>query len=351
MFAFQILLCTVFIFGTSFAVISYDRVNFKLFDVHYSKFEANVIESIKKTKQFFGDSDVANIIQTGDLVENFTPYIKQLTDLMLTFENMMREIEPNLKDIFGEAHLIESDGIDFCKDVGLISDRIASHRSKIQQYNTIGENEGQRGIIVNLYSYLLELTNCFRNGPFKNKPLIGSPLLIELALIVSVFHPIRLTVMPYGTFNNPCQIQDVIIDYRSRTVDARLDQLNIELSNTIPAHHIILPYEQLANIRLKPYNANGYTNSIFLNCERGCMPIDSDSKAECIKDNFSSSQYFASNYEQSECLKDYASLIRQRVEQMFPIQILNNIENMCEPYAERTSATLTGTSTKFCNSF
>lgn len=79
----------------------------------------------------------------------------------------------------------------------------------------------------------------------------------------------------------------------------------------------------MANVRIKPYNENGYYDSDALSCDKGCR-TEKSSLSEtrlCIQDEFGSDEYFTLNYDDPECLEAYAAFVREEVEAMFPVQL------------------------------
>lgn len=77
-----------------------------------------------------------------------------------------------------------------------------------------------------------------------------------------------------------------------------------------------------------PYNKYGYnsTNPPVINCGRGCDSDEMGVMEACIMDEFGEDAYFGRNIGNDTCLKEYGALLRHRVEQLFPVE---QLENLC----------------------
>ena len=75
----------------------------------------------------------------------------------------------------------------------------------------------------------------------------------------------------------------------------------------------------------KPYNEEGYSHTIpaTIRCEKGCNNPNSMSNF-CVLDEFGPQQYQGSS---TDCPMDYAELVRYRVEEMFPVDLLAKLCN------------------------
>lgn len=147
---------------------------------------------------------------------------------------------------------------------------------------------------------------------------MGAAPLIQLALLVSVFTPFAGMLIPMESKNPQlsCKMLDVLLDYRPRAVYARLQQLHSETSI----------FKPIANVMSKPFNRYGYneTDPATINCERGCELDETFSETRiCLNDTFSSGSSFLIENNETTCVSDYAGLIRHRVENLFPIDLLN----------------------------
>lgn len=149
-----------------------------------------------------------------------------------------------------------------------------------------------------------ELIGAFTDdSPFVQYPLIGAPFLIALSLAVATFEPKAAAVFPleYKNFTLPCQVYDLLVDYRSYAVDDRLDKLK-------------LPRNKLIDVRYEPYNPNGYTSTTFSNCKHD------GSADKCVEDTFSTNKYC---HNDEHCRIGYALHVRHEVEKIFPVEQLH----------------------------
>lgn len=80
----------------------------------------------------------------------------------------------------------------------------------------------------------------------------------------------------------------------------------------------------LIAVMLMPYNKFGYnsTNPPVINCGWGCDPDEMRVMEACIMDKFSKDTFFGRNIGSDNCLEEYAALIRHRVEELFPVEQL-----------------------------
>lgn len=327
MFTFQRISCIFIVFGMSFAVIPHNKVRFTIFDSHLCEFESSLIDLVQSTEKFFVDKNVSNINNVE--IVDLSPYIKQLPGLSSKFRNILKEDEDWSK-LFNDTIKNDSRRDTIFRDIHQMYKKMDDLRSYA---HLLGDSDYSHLLVQNRHNDLLKIIDYFNKGdsPFKKSPLIGAPPLIALALVVSVFYPISKALIPYAYPNLPCKIQDVLSDYRSRVIDARFDELTVELSSTDQS---MLPHEQLTAIKSKPYSPIGYTNSRSLDCEKGCKPIETFTKGECIRDEFNVDEYFTWDYSDSACIESYGYLVRQRVEQIFPVRLLSKL---CDPTPQNTT--------------
>lgn len=99
----------------------------------------------------------------------------------------------------------------------------------------------------------------FKESGMKDK-IVGAPPFIELAL----FGLISSEIYNPGIYILPCAVHDIMLDWRLRAVDSRLDELSVQLDEKASVRQTIIPYEHLAKLKMKPHNPNSYTNSTSL---------------------------------------------------------------------------------------
>lgn len=79
-----------------------------------------------------------------------------------------------------------------------------------------------------------------------------------------------------------------------------------------------------------PFNEYGYnrTNPGAIDCLR--EPDETETNQFWLKDDFGSVEYWVNNND-STCIEDYVALVRQRVEEIFPVDLLNKVCVDAEP--------------------
>lgn len=183
----------------------------------------------------------------------------------------------------------------------------------------IDNNVIRKRIASFMYSDLDRMITLFSHqySVFKKYPLIGAPALIELALLIAIFTPIAKILVPLEVKNPQvaCKTLDTLLDYRPRTVSARLEKIH--------SNHTLF-IGTLAAVRQMPYNRNGYNKTAALKCKkidenRSFLPTD-----DGLWDEFG---YFIPFHNNLTCFSEYASYVRHRVEKMFPIQLLEMVCN------------------------
>lgn len=173
-------------------------------------------------------------------------------------------------------------------------------------------NESRRNVASNMHTELDRMVNFFdlKSSLFRKYPLIGAPLLIQLASVVAIFNPMAKVLIPFEAMHPqiPCKLHDVLVDYLPRTINARLHQLHSNASI----------FRQVFKAMHLPYVKHGY--GVAIHCDIGCRPDVSFSF--CLKDKFSTVELLGT--EASNCVIDYAALVRHHVEEMFPIDVIKD---------------------------
>lgn len=87
----------------------------------------------------------------------------------------------------------------------------------------------------------------------------------------------------------------------------------------------------MAGVRAKSYNASGYNHTNAMVCtSKDCKRRDIGA---CLTDEFGDDELFIESYAKIQCWEDYASYVRHRVEEVFPIHAL---ELACSDPKSRT---------------
>lgn len=325
MFMTRALICvTLTLFGICSANIPFDQVKFNIFDNNQTHLiESLVSNSLKSTEQFFADKNIASIItNTGTSTpSSVIPFVGQLRSLTLALRNLLAK-DGNWMKSFAQSIAIESrSDLLALEDVHWMQTAIEIIQDEVTHLDgtNIDYNIIRKRIASFIYSDLDKMILLFAHqySVFKKYPLIGAPALIELALLVAIFTPIAKILVPLEVKNPQiaCKTLDTLLDFRPRTVSARLDK--IHSNNT-------LFVSTLAAIRQIPYNPNGYNKSIALECQKIGENRSFSPSTNGLWDEFG---YFIPFRNNLTCFSDYASYVRHRVERMFPIQLLERVCN------------------------
>lgn len=191
--------------------------------------------------------------------------------------------------------------------------------SKIGSLDDSNPDKSNRKTIASiLHTELDKMINAFdlKDALTRKFPLMGAPPLIQLASLVAIFMPFAKALNPVEAMNPQisCKIRDVLLDYRPRAVNARLHKLYANTSI----------FETKVKVMQMPFNAKGYnrTNPGAIDCAR--EPDGTQSNAFWLRDEFGTDEYWV-NKEDSTCVEDYVALVRHRVEEIFPVDLLNKV--------------------------
>lgn len=149
-----------------------------------------------------------------------------------------------------------------------------------------------------------------RNSAFRKYPLLAAPVFIELSLLVSIFEPMAIELIPGvadGTTKLSCLYRDALIDDLPFVLEARFQKVNATLTNMI-------------KVRNEPYNPIGYNKSYYLECEKGCVHDN------CLIDQFADEKLYKLS-DGNDCDIGYLQHLRHLVEKLFPIDVLNKTCN------------------------
>lgn len=168
------------------------------------------------------------------------------------------------------------------------------------------------GIFDNFYSMFVNSKMFFRECS-----LIVSPLLITMATLVALMYPLLLEINPLESEkeNLPCKFYDLLLEYRAYAVDARMDKMNINDQSTSTL-------TQLGEARTGKYEPSN------IKCYNGCMNSTKKIRYICIKDEYGFNEYYIQAVYGTSCVKDYAALVKKRVEDFFPVEMLSSL---CKP--------------------
>lgn len=319
------MLCMATVFGLSWSGIPYDKMNLNVFDARPRDFELGVIESMEMTQKFYARDDILLAIGTTavlalDLVAfKFAPFISQFWKQVPLFQNIVEDQGPwsgaFISAIANETLCSITDS-----EIRWMSSSMQTIRTKVKLLGANNTDLANRKTLASIMHTELDKTINFfdiKNSLFRKYPLIGVAPLLALTSLVAAFDPIARQLIPFEAQNTQisCKMYDILLDYRPRTIAARLRKLTAEMPI----------FKPLVDVMALPYNGNGYnaTNPGVIDCERHCnasQPATIGGQI-CLKDEFSDIDFHMT----LECVASYAKFIRYRIEKLFPIDIMDKL--------------------------
>ncbi|XP_037037364.1 uncharacterized protein LOC119075076 [Bradysia coprophila] len=317
----RILLCIVLLFVPSWASIPYEEIRYKLFDGTNHNIEAEILKSLQTTKNVFAIPEVKNAVLLsflpGLLFEVWVP----ISTIIFVMVNLLAK-ESDWRDAFSRTIASELER-------GIALGHILAMKATMETINTkfdlLKENEDnpeelRRSIASFIHRECDIMLNLFAapDSYVKKSPLLGAPLLIELAQLVTLFQPIAKALISREAKNPDliCKARNILADYRPRTINARLEKLH-ENSTKALVRYINELSPKLSEVMSIAYNQYGYnkTTPATINCQNRCNSND------CLRDDFGDS-YRVPPW---SCAEDYALFLRHRIEEMFNIDLLDSL--------------------------
>lgn len=318
MSALKILIFFAIAFNSSWAEIySYDDIQPNLFSKDSKVFESNVIVTTRIIKKFFDREDVTMAIAAGKILLEFIPYIGVFAKLIPLARNTVSD-RSEWRTLFTKSTADETMSAITESEIRWMEATLQTIQTKFKLLDDDNPDFENRKTIASLIHMDLDkMINFFdlKSSLFRKYPLLGAPLLIQVASLIVVFNPIANTLIPYEAKLQPitCKILDVLLDYRPIVVNARLHKLFTEMPT----------FKHIVNVMELRYNPNGYneTNPGVINCQKDCtnrtIPYEI-----CLRDKFGQDEFLLVR-KRPQCLIDYAKMIRYRIEKQFFIDILN----------------------------
>lgn len=333
MSSFQKLLFIVIItIASNSASISYDDIQTSIFASGPRDFEYRVSASTENVKVFLNRNDVSVALVSGVVAARFTPYIGKFIKLVPMMCEMIVE-QSDWRKLFTKAIVEETMREVGESEVRFIEATLQTIQSKIKllgDENT--DDENRKTVASIIHTELNRIVNLFelKSSLFRKYPLVGAPPLIHLASLIAAYTPIAHQVIPLEAMNPQmaCKMHHLLLDYRIRTVMARLHKLHAQISIFESLIKWTYRPSSLIAVMAMPYNKYGYnsTNPSSINCGWGCNPVEMGVMEACIRDKFSKDTFFGRNIGNDTCLKEYAALLRHRVEGLFPVE---ELEGLC----------------------
>lgn len=187
----------------------------------------------------------------------------------------------------------------------------------LDKYEKICRTQGISGNTVDILRDLQTIANAFTkiNSPFRQYPLVGAPVLIELGLIAAFLDPLAREIVPGRAYfqNISCTYRNGLVDLIPYVLEARFEKVNAAL-------------DKKTRVRSEAFNAKGYNGSLSMTCEKNCQGDN------CLTDAFGTEKF--SSLEKPYCEVGYLEHVRHLVENMFPIDRLN--ETCAQPLKQPT---------------
>lgn len=186
------------------------------------------------------------------------------------------------------------------------------------------------GTAIATYFLLNSILNDYDRSDslLKEYPLISTAPLIILSSFIAEFERRLKPLMPTATKRPSlsCKVHNIMLDYRPRTVNARLEKLHVE--RTVSASAMFS--ESLSYAMSIQYNQYGYNTTIppTIRCTQGCTMSVVDSSNRnlfCVKDDFGINRSIVYYSGTVSCITDYALLVRHTVEHLFPVDRLDEL--------------------------
>lgn len=316
-------------YHVSQATLLIDKVRTNMFDRRPRDFEQGVITAMNTTKDFFRRDDVILGISIGLVVAlEYFPFLKNFIQIAPLFQNTLDDRSEwsaqFAKTIANETSHAIAEG-----EVRWMTTSMQTIRTKIPLLDENNpDHENRKTIASIIHTDLDRMINFFdlKTSLFRKYPLISGPPLLQLASLVRIYSPLANAIIPYEANHTQiaCKMHETLLAYRPLMVYARLRKLFTSDG---------MLYPTLVEVMWLPYNPHGYnrTNSGLIDCDRDCslnrprMAIGD--VVNCLKDAFSEDDYYVSSYLSPNCERDYAALLRHRVEELFPIDAMEKLCN------------------------
>lgn len=214
------------VFGACFAYTQNTDVNFNIFSKKKNHFEADLSENLQTIKNLFAKKYVSAGFQIITLSLSLVPVAGAS---VLNIMRFLFEDESDWKKSFAEAVTDRIDRGDLLTTLKNIKSKIDTIQIYISTLNNTKISEDIRRVNVQLIHHdYQEAIYQIKNSKSlcKKYALITSPVLIALALSFATFYPTALSIFKdiVNEFKIPCQIYDLLYEYRPLAVDGRFEK-------------------------------------------------------------------------------------------------------------------------------
>lgn len=337
------------VIGLSCAGTPYKNVEPKVFDPKPTDFEDDLYNAMEDKSKLLPDDGIGGAaLETGMVIVGKMPVVGDVGQLILTYATLLEDGSDWKKTL---ARTIADGG-----DRKILENDIKKLRSRIdsiQKSLTISKNLDLNTVNWSTrkdLDYMMDIFSA-HNSLFKKYPLVAAPAVIDLAHFIASLHK---------NINNleiSCTMRNILLDYRKRTVDARLDKISSEWGLSISKFDIFHgEHYDIGLIRSRvmslDYRRKGYNSTNELYCEKYPKSKKRSPSTYALIDEFDEDYYYGvfeskytrdknykNKYPQNEfnqfdvnynslnaeakCAVDYFGLVRHRVEQLFPVRLFN----------------------------
>lgn len=327
----RLLFIVVAIIGMNSASISYDDIQTNIFNGGPRDFEYLVSASTENIRVFFERNDISIGIVTGLITLRLMPYIGKFSRLVPMMLEMI------VDESAWRAQFTTTIAEEITREVGesevrWIEATLLTIQSKIKVLSDENSDDENRKTVTSIiHTELNRIVNLFelKSSLFRKYPLVGAPPLIHLASLVATFSPIAHELIPMEAMNPQisCKMYDLLLDYRTRTVMARLHKLHAKVAIFESLIKWTFRPSSLTAVMSLPYNRYGYSSTYppTVSCNWGCDDDEMGIMEACTMDKFSGDIYSGRNMGSHSCFEEYACLLRHRVEELFPVEQLKNL--------------------------
>lgn len=300
---------------------TFDSLDVKSFDKQPRKFEERLYESMQEDESPFA-SGVAGVIKE---IVALTPGVGQLFPVMFAFIDMLTTEKDWQASLAASIVNTVDENTATTKATEILQMLKAIHSSLVTAIEANRET-----VFWDTRKDLDYMMNIFDESDsiFKKYPLLGAPILLNLAKMISKFSPEINT--PYIS----CKMRNILVEYRGRTVDARLDKIKLKSETWDKGSRqiLILRFDEMivkAHAMTESYNertfnkTSSWTCKHIVNMDANLLRLDLEGKEPIIiNDQFGSEINFPHDM---YCVLEYYSYVRHRIEQIFEFPKINDV--------------------------
>lgn len=309
-----ILLCIIKFFVPSWA-IPIDEVKFKMFDNKNPNIQTEILKSLQTTQNVFALPEVKKAVVAGLTVGIVAEFWAPATNMLFIVVNLLGQ-ESDWRESFSRTIANKLDRGVALSQLHWMKATMDTIKTKFDLMSESNPKGLRASIARFIHRECDRMLNLFaRQDSFVKKyPLLGTPLLIQLAQFVALFHPIAKTLIKLEAMTPElsCKMSNILLDYRPRMVNARLEKLHEDSTKGLVTE----------TNHLRAFFSGDYNKTIpaTFDCEKKCVMNTAKGKL-CLIDDFGDSWHTIP----WSCASNYILILRQRVEEIFPVESLNSV--------------------------